>query len=946
LKAVLSKSRNHHSNRYFKWIICFKISLATINENESSGTSLNVTNDNDSRYVDKQEILTFQNQGQTVADEALAMPTDLDQSYLNMSIANDKVHSISSFLQRPVRIFSGQFTTSMLQNSPIFTGTFPDLLLQDPMYNEKVRGFVGLRANVEVTVQVNAQKFQQGRLRLQYLPYHNYLIDKGNMVTATLTGRVSSPGVDLDICGGSNPQSRVAQAKFEIPYVSPHTYFNLITNYGTMGQITLFVYSPLVSGSSEANSCEVTIWARFINPQLVFPTGAAPHFTSSTRRHFAQVLGEAKEIVRTGVVSNTLGTIAETLRTASRIPVLGSYMAIPEWVTNKGIAIAKLFGWSKPTVSMDVKLRTTNCMANYNGKDSAHKLALSADNEIDTPNGIGGTNLDEMALSSIFKIPSFWQQFSWTTGDTTTDQILFVDPVTPLKYNLIPTTTNGVAMTPVGYVANTFGLWRGSLIYTFKIIKTGFHAGRLRVFFTPYEDISNLVVGTAPIHEIEKNYQMVIDIEESDTFSFKVPYVSTKPWFNVTDFGGFTGTNLVSTGYVVVTVLNELRAVSTVSQSVNILVEISGGDDLTFSLPTAPEFLPGVPTNAPLEMSNDIEYSDGTIERRHEAQVLGTGVEKSRNDAQMLYDPESISIIDPVSNWSPESHCIGEKVASVRQLLKRSTYIGSVPESRSDLKGAENGDVNTLAVVNPYGFNAANDFSGMDYISYFSYIYAFFRGGIRLKITGITQSSDGPRVSSDPGGNKWYSKPTNFSQIFVKMLNNTGPLTTAILGKLANTNSFTRTIARIGCSRLQFWQTGVPNSYIHPIFSDASSLTLVSNNLEGVSEVEVPYYNSTHLSPAVFSNSVSGIFPYRFNLLEGAYPLPMVVFGTTPINTNFPIAQTDPLDPIETTQMVMSSNTTFHVYRTAADDFGFHYIMGIPTMILQQSPDIGLFAPA
>jgi len=952
LKAALSKSRNHHSNRYFKWVIYFKISLATTNENESSGTSLNVTNDNDSRYEDVQEIITFQNQGQTVVDQALAMSTDLQQSYLNMSVANDKSHSLNSFLQRPIRIFSGQFTTSMAQGAPIFTGTFPDLLLQDPMYNEKTRGFVGLRANVEITVQVNAQKFQQGRLRLQYLPYNKYLVNEQNRITATLTGRVSAPGVDIDICGGSNPQSRVAQAKFEIPYVSPHTYFNLITGFGTMGQITLFVYSPLVSGSSESPNCEVTIWAKFVNPQLVFPTGASPSITAVARTHQAQVFGEARDVVRTGVVSNTLGTVAETLRTATRIPVIGSYLAIPEWIATKGAAIAKLFGWSKPSVPMDVKLRTTNCMANYNGKDSAHKLALSADNEIDSPAGIGGTNLDEMALSSIFKIPSFWQQFSWTTSDTTTDQILFIDPVTPLKYNSIPSTTNGISMTPVGFVANTFGLWRGSLVYTFKIVKTGFHAGRLRVFFAPYETLANLPIGSAPVNEIEKNYQVVIDIEENDTFSFKVPYVSTKPWFNTKTYGGFVEQTLVSTGFVVVTVLNELRAVSTVSQSINILVEVSGGDDLTFSLPTAPEFLPGDPTPAPLEISNEVEYFDGQISpipRKHFAQVFGTGVEKSRNDAQMLYDPDSISVLNPDSNWSPESHCIGEKIASVRQLLKRSTYIGSAIENRTSLKGADgdpNDDTNTLVVVNPYGFNYANDFNGMDYISYFSSIYTFFRGGIRLKITGITQSADGPKVNSSPDTNIWYSKPTNFSQIFIRMLNTNSPLTTAILAKLRRVKDYSRTLARIGCSRLQFWFGDPGETYIHPIFADASSANLVSNNIEGVSEVEVPYYNSTHLTPTNSCPTTStNIFPTADDVLEGAYPMPMVIFGTTPINTNFPLFQSNPADPATTTMMTMSSNSTYHIYRAAGDDYGFHYIMGIPTMISQQSPDVGLFNP-
>ncbi|MBH0213498.1 hypothetical protein GH794_15480, partial [Listeria monocytogenes] len=107
-------------------------------------------------------------------------------------------------------------------------------------------------------------------------------------------------------------------------------------------------------------------------------------------------------------VSSTLGTVAEVLKIGQKLPVVGEYLAIPEWICDKGASIAKLFGWSKPTLAMDVKLRTNNCMSNYNGKDSSHKMALSADNEIDSPPNIAGTKVDELAISSIVTIPTYW----------------------------------------------------------------------------------------------------------------------------------------------------------------------------------------------------------------------------------------------------------------------------------------------------------------------------------------------------------------------------------------------------------------------------------------------------------------------------------------------------------------------------------------------------------
>nr|AWK77842.1 structural polyprotein [Darwin bee virus 1] len=838
-----------------------------------------------------------------------------------MTIANDKMHTLSNFLERPLRIWSGQFSTSNTQDQVLYSGTFPDVLLSDPMYNEKIRGFVGLRANVEVTVQINAQKFQQGRLRLQYLPYQKYLTNKTALINATLTGMTSCPGVDIDVCGGSNPQSRIAQATFIIPYVSPHAYINLITGYGTMGQINLFVYSPLLSGSAESSNCEVTIWARFIEPKLAFPTSAKPFFSSVARTHIAQVRGEAKKLKQTGVISNTLGSIAETLHTASKIPVIGSYMAIPEWIATSGEALCKLFGWSKPTLPMDTKLRTTNCMPNYNGQDSSHKMALSADNEIDTPSGISGTDLDEMALSSIFKIPAYWQQFTWSTSQTTTDQILFTDAVTPLKYSPISGTTNGINMTPIGFVANCFGLWRGSLIYTFKLVKTGFHAGRLRVFYVPYESSANLVNGSAPTNEIEKNYQMVIDIEESDTFSFKVPFVATKPWLNTVTIGG-VDENPTSTGYIVVTVLNELRAVSTVSSSINILVEVSGGDDLTFACPQAPQFMPGTPT------------ADTRSIKEHEAQV-----------AQLLYDPNSITHIDPLTNWSPEAHCIGEKVVSARQLIKRTNYVGSIVENRTNYNiGATNQNNNTLGVINPFGMKYASPVSGIDYVSYFSYIYAFFRGGMRLKISSIAQSADGLLPTTTTPSGVWMTKPYSTSNIFVKMFNALNPMMVTLITRTKKVNNV---IGKIGCNGLQFSGSNTNvDTDMHPLFTNASSSLIVSNRIEGMTEVEVPYYNSTHITPCVDNGKNSSMFPVVSQSdAEGAYPLPVLVFGTIPYNTNFQLMQEDGATPVLST-MEASTQTSFHIYRQAADDFSFHYLIGIPTMITEEITSARTFVPA
>lgn len=916
---------------------------------------------------EQQQIVDFVDQGQRVDDNTLAHNIPIQPSYLEMAM-HDKHHSLENFLQRPVRIYSGKFTTSMDAGYPIATIRLPDQLLLNKMYNQKISGFVGLRSDVEIRIQVNAQKFQQGRLRLQYIPYSKYLPVKTELLNTNLTTRTSCPGVDLDICGGSTPETRIAQSVLKIPYVSPHLYFNLINGDGTMGDLNLIVYSKLVSGTSEATDCEITMWARFVNPKLQFPTGAKSRYQAAQvckipTRHRAQVLGELREIKKTGVISNTLGKISETLKAASGLPIIGKYMAVPEWLSDKARDIAKLFGFSKPTSVMETKLRTTNCFSNFNGKDNSHKLALSATNEIDTPPELFGTQIDEMALSTLSSTPAFWQSFAWSTAVSEADQILYVDPVTPYKFYK----NSGVdySVLPVGYVSNIFGLWRGSLVYTFKFVKTGFHTGRLRIFYSPYEKLENLQVGKTPNNEIEKNYSMIVDLEESDSVTFTVPFVSTKPWVTMTQQESAAIPVPTNTGYVVVTILNELRAVSSVASSIEVLVEVAGGTDLCFAAPGSSRLQPFTfteQTPSAEVVTNKLEYDYGVINKqllkdhkllhepkrqkpqvsgfdiepkRQKAQVLGTDVPLNREDAQAQYSVPSLSALDPIENWSPEAHCIGEKIVSCRQLLKRNNYIGTFDtDFIGTTGGSATNNLNMFAAINPYGNKISDLRSGIDYVSYFSMVYAFFRGGMRIKcdckklsLVGDRTAATNPSYFVQDGHNVTFKvrmynahdKEYGAIRRFTRRINN-------VLGKIGiNPFSSTQEVSLV---------------------TDATSTALVVQQIEGLTEFEVPYYNSTHLSPSIVvkptivdKKDETQIFPGTSGS-DDSYPLPIVLVG----ESMRVMGQSQQIGESTLTYSPLST-LVVDFYRSAADDYSLSYFMGIPPMVPGDTNEGQVFRP-
>jgi hypothetical protein len=348
----------------------------------------------------------FTSEGVTPSTTAVPDIVNLSTDYLSMTTREERIHTIKDFLSRPIIIQTGLWSQTQATETQLYTANFPEVLISNTMYQEKLRGFVGLRATLVVKVQVNSQPFQQGRLMLQYYPYAQYMPNRVSLVNATLQGRSGCPRTDLDLSVGTEIEMR-------IPYVSPHVYYNLITGQGSFGAIYLVVYSQLRDQISGTGSVEYTVWAHLEDVDIQYPTGAniftgsAPNMASianqissgkftqedmralwdsrayekHTDRIFAQVGSELKQLKDNASPSAGIGQISEGLNTLSRIPVLGNMFTRPAWISAQAANIFKILGFSKPTVQglpCESKLRGQVRMANFDGADSSHKLALSS----------------------------------------------------------------------------------------------------------------------------------------------------------------------------------------------------------------------------------------------------------------------------------------------------------------------------------------------------------------------------------------------------------------------------------------------------------------------------------------------------------------------------------------------------------------------------------------
>jgi hypothetical protein len=134
-----------------EWPIILRYSLATF----QTTIPTNGQSDNGPLKEDVQEIVTFVDEG--VIPSAIALPdlTDLSKGYLNSVISETRDHTIIDFLSRPIIIHQGTWATTDARAAQLYTANFPESLVSIAMYQEKLTGFVGLRATLCILVKVN-----------------------------------------------------------------------------------------------------------------------------------------------------------------------------------------------------------------------------------------------------------------------------------------------------------------------------------------------------------------------------------------------------------------------------------------------------------------------------------------------------------------------------------------------------------------------------------------------------------------------------------------------------------------------------------------------------------------------------------------------------------------------------------------------------------------------
>jgi hypothetical protein len=623
-----------------------------------------------------------------IEDQAVSKTTsytvkDYERDILSSASTNYE-QGIREFLAKPYRAAFGEFspTTTPLPSFMMQLGlNYGDLLSANPVWKDKLKGFLGIRATLVCRLLVNGNPFQQGRLVLFYQPMYDELtglptnMENYNHI-ANLTTVSALPHVELDIACDT-------ESVLEIPYISLMTHHNMLTNQGGWGRLFLAEWLPFNYGSgSSAASWE--LWISLKDVELVAPSVVnvesallQAQMAPPKRKTKKRPDPSDQEIMQRGPVESFLNATSSVADTLSNVPILSSIAGPVSWAAGIASNIAGYFGWSRP-LSQDARVvvnRSKYQQTNVaDQKEVASTLGLFSTNKVRIEPSFGGLDMDEMSIDYIKQVYGVVDSGSWPTTSTS-GTLLWSFNLKPVNAasSVVVAGDPYLAPTSLAFLGGMFDMWRGGFKIRFKFAKTNFHSGRLVLAFTPgfFNDSSGGAGGAlfpANLQATDYLHREFIDLRTGHEFEFIVPFVSLYPYLQLSqDMGSLS-----------LYVMNPLKGPDTVAQSVSYTIEMAGAEDMEFARPINPVFVPAIRVASFKETGGrKLSSLFGTWRKKPSAVVEDYPLE-----AQMETGTEcKVTVAKPIGgsgvkemNTCFAEVCIGEQIKSVKQLMLRTTF--------------------------------------------------------------------------------------------------------------------------------------------------------------------------------------------------------------------------------------------------------------------------------
>lgn len=527
------------------------------------------------------------------------------------------------------------------------------------MKMKKLEGFKNFRANTRLIFKPSTSPFVSGQICVFFYARNgfndgSYVITPGSstyaaslspsIMTSTqvtsLTSATGSPHVIMDLASGE-------PVEIVVPFISPVSHWDMtaydptstldstipvtfdvvVCAYSTIWTEDKFSIQVLVS-FEDIDLSFPTYPTRVLSGQRTLKVDKLVHLGLTREKALEYVFNEnsrpplpipdIQNFEMQGLVSIVAGTANAILHAADpitkHVPILSTVSDTAKGVLPLASDLASAFGFSKETFNShpeEFQQRLGGYSQNVDGLDNSRIFGLSSSNNLSDDNNTVGMTEDEMSFAHIFSRYEYIGHFVWrrvTPAGTSLAKVLVTPLICDQDFGIqpIPSTAAyqpspaGAIVTPthLAYLGHMFWMWRGSLIYRFRFVKTSFHVGRIRIMWLPGDqdkDYDPSVTYNANNPEASYFIQKIVDLRETNEVDFEVPFASNRP-YNYCDGvaqGANVFPNYISNGTLLVQSLTDLSAPDTVRPGVEVLVEIKAGDDFEYSnFKGNPWFLP------------------------------------------------------------------------------------------------------------------------------------------------------------------------------------------------------------------------------------------------------------------------------------------------------------------------------------------------------------------
>ncbi len=498
-----------------------------------------------------------------------------DEASVSEIDTSDGVSSaeLGKYFSRPVRIASFTYTEGAA------AGEIQSILPWTAFFNQanvkfKLHNYAFVRCDLKIKVIVNASPFYYGSVRCSYCPLHTFSDE--NIVAASLQELVphsQQPGFFI------YPQGNVG-GEMTLPFLWKANYLHTDTtaDMDAMGRLKFHAFTPLRSANGVSGTgvtIQVFAWAE--NLELAGPTVA--------------LALQSQDEYGGGPVSGPASTVARIAGMVKGVPIIGKFATATEMGAKAISGIAKLFGFTNvPVIEPARPMRSLPFppLASTEIGYPVEKLTLDSKNELTIDgSAVGFTSEDELAIEKIVTHQSYLTASTWSTSSPV-DTPLFTAAVRPELYDRRAGAQ--VQLTPLALMAQLFDQWRGDIIFTFKIIASPFHKGRLRISYDPASATVQTTGDTGPTV-----FNTIVDISEQSEIEFRVPYQQAEAWQELDTNINTNPTSIWSTsttpavtmagnGVISVKVLTLLTAPVTTAP-VTVQVFVRGAENMEFAYP-------------------------------------------------------------------------------------------------------------------------------------------------------------------------------------------------------------------------------------------------------------------------------------------------------------------------------------------------------------------------